>query len=91
VDESKFQEQKASKTAEAQIKSIFTKKKKDKPAGSDLGRPSQSQYQLRVHLYQGRCLPAADATGLSDPYVVVKCCGKVILYHSTSPVCIAYQ
>ncbi|KAI9909986.1 hypothetical protein PsorP6_010790 [Peronosclerospora sorghi] len=33
-------------------------------------------YQLRVHLYQGRELPPADANGLLDPFVVVKCVGE---------------
>jgi len=27
------------------------------------------KFQLRVHMYQCRNLPAADANGLSDPYV----------------------
>lgn len=33
-------------------------------------------YQVRVHIYQGDDLPAADANGLCDPYVVCKISGK---------------
>ncbi|KAJ3431796.1 c2 calcium-dependent membrane targeting [Anaeramoeba flamelloides] len=31
-----------------------------------------SKYQLRMHLYQGRNLPAADNNGLSDPYCMLR-------------------
>lgn len=34
-----------------------------------------SPYQVRVHLYQGRDLPAADSNGLCDPYVSVRFMG----------------
>eukprot|EP01006_Ploeotia_vitrea_P043964 TRINITY_DN66795_c5_g1_i1.p1 TRINITY_DN66795_c5_g1~~TRINITY_DN66795_c5_g1_i1.p1 ORF type:complete len:1371 (-),score=823.25 TRINITY_DN66795_c5_g1_i1:1409-5521(-) len=34
------------------------------------------KYELRCHLYQGRNLPAADANGLSDPYVTVRIGGE---------------
>lgn len=33
------------------------------------------KYTLFVHIYQGRCLPAADPNGLADPYVQVSCAG----------------
>jgi hypothetical protein len=33
-------------------------------------------YQVRVHVYQGRELPAADANGLCDPYIVCKLAGR---------------
>lgn len=33
------------------------------------------KYTLFVHVYQGRCLPAADVNGLADPYVQVSCAG----------------
>jgi hypothetical protein len=35
-----------------------------------------SPYQVRVHVYQGSDLPASDANGLCDPYVVCKLAGK---------------
>lgn len=35
-------------------------------------KPSYKKYQLRGHIYQGRELPAGDAEGTSDPYVVVR-------------------
>jgi hypothetical protein len=33
-------------------------------------------YQLRVHVYQGRRLPAADSNGLLDPFMIVRCMGE---------------
>lgn len=33
------------------------------------------KYTLFVHVFQGRCLPAADSNGLLDPYVKVTCGG----------------
>ncbi|KAG7389144.1 hypothetical protein PHYBOEH_007572 [Phytophthora boehmeriae] len=33
-------------------------------------------YQLRVHIYQGRRLPAADSNGLLDPFLIVRCMGE---------------
>jgi hypothetical protein len=48
----------------------FFKKKKKRQIRGELGVPEQAQYQLRLHLYQARQLVAADASGLSDPYVV---------------------
>jgi len=36
-----------------------------------------SPYQVRVHMYQARDLPAADANGLCDPYVKVVLNGQV--------------
>lgn len=33
-------------------------------------------YQLRVHVYQGRRLPAADSNGLLDPFLIVRCMGE---------------
>jgi hypothetical protein len=33
-------------------------------------------YILRVYLYMGRDLPAADDTGLTDPFVIVRCAGS---------------
>ncbi len=47
---------------------------------SVLGRPSSAQFQLRVHLFQGRNLPATDNNGLADPYVIVRCCGKKLKF-----------
>ena len=43
------------------------------------------QFELRAHLYQGRCLLASDDTGLSDPYA------KVVFstYSTTSQVCLS--
>lgn len=35
-----------------------------------------SQYQVRVHLYQARNLPAADSNGLCDPYFKMSFMGK---------------
>lgn len=32
--------------------------------------------EIRVHLFQGRYLPAADDSGTLDPYCVVKVCGQ---------------
>lgn len=60
------------------VKSVF--KKKQTAVGTELGRPGQMQFQLRVHLFQARNLPASDSSGLSDPYVVVRCCGKKIKF-----------
>jgi hypothetical protein len=36
------------------------------------GRP----YEVRVHIYQGKNLPAADSNGLSDPYITVNFMGQ---------------
>ena len=33
-------------------------------------------YQARVHVYQGKSLPASDSNGLSDPFVCVNFMGK---------------
>jgi hypothetical protein len=33
-------------------------------------------YILRVYLYMGRDLPAADDTGLADPFIIVRCAGS---------------
>ncbi|CAI2384461.1 unnamed protein product [Moneuplotes crassus] len=32
-------------------------------------------YILRVYLYMGRDLPAADDTGLADPFIILRCAG----------------
>ncbi len=32
-------------------------------------------YELRIHLYMGRNLPAADETGSSDPFIIFRCAG----------------
>ena len=43
----------------------------------DLQRMQSMQpYELRVHVYQARNLPATDATGSLDPFVVVSCMGE---------------
>lgn len=34
------------------------------------------KYTLFVHVFQGRCLPAADSNGLLDPYVKITCGGS---------------
>eukprot|EP00698_Gefionella_okellyi_P008992 TRINITY_DN2257_c0_g1_i2.p1 TRINITY_DN2257_c0_g1~~TRINITY_DN2257_c0_g1_i2.p1 ORF type:complete len:1294 (-),score=282.18 TRINITY_DN2257_c0_g1_i2:252-4133(-) len=34
--------------------------------------PNTRKYQLRAHIYQGRALPAADRTGTSDPYCIIR-------------------
>lgn len=36
------------------------------------------KFQLRAHIYQCRNLPAADANGLSDPYLKVKIAGNMV-------------
>ena len=38
---------------------------------------STVSYQCRVHVYQGRNMPAVDSNGLCDPYVVVNFLGQV--------------
>ncbi len=43
----------------------------------DLGMPSFAYYTLRTHLYSARSLTALDSNGLSDPYVVIRCCGNM--------------
>eukprot|EP01083_Nonionella_stella_P051226 136023_1 len=43
---------------------------------TELGKPSRTGFQLRCFVYQCRNVAAADRSGLSDPYVVVRCCGK---------------
>ena len=47
------------------------------------GKPQQEEglifdcsYELRVHVYQGRGLSAADDDGLADPYVKASCAGE---------------
>lgn len=37
----------------------------------------RQEYDLRVQLYQGRGLPPADETGGCDPFVKIKCAGKI--------------
>lgn len=32
-------------------------------------------YILRIYLYMGRDLPAADDTGLADPFILLRCAG----------------
>jgi C2 domain len=34
-----------------------------------------SDHTLLVHVFQGRCLPAADSNGMLDPFVKVTCSG----------------
>jgi hypothetical protein len=41
-------------------------------ARTTLAKPTLKKYVLRAHIYQGRELPASDAEGTSDPYVVVR-------------------
>lgn len=57
-----------------QIKTMV--KSKSKKFDGVLGEPEQSQYQLRCHIYQARKLPAADTSGLCDPYLVIRLAGK---------------
>ena len=33
-------------------------------------------YQMRMHIYQGRNLPAADDNGQLDPYLIMRFGGK---------------
>ncbi|CAM9300468.1 unnamed protein product, partial [Phaeothamnion confervicola] len=33
-------------------------------------------YQIRVHVYQARDLPAADDNGLMDPFLMIRCLGQ---------------
>jgi hypothetical protein len=42
------------------------------------GQPIMTQYQLRAHIYQARQLEAADLSGLSDPFIVVRCAGQSV-------------
>ena len=35
-------------------------------------------HKLRIHLYMGRNFPPADETGASDPFVIIRCCGKKV-------------
>lgn len=35
-------------------------------------------YQLRIHLYLGRQIPPADKSGTSDPFLKVRCAGKIV-------------
>ncbi|KAA0148152.1 hypothetical protein FNF31_07464 [Cafeteria roenbergensis] len=45
----------------------------------DLARASaKGAFELRVHVYQARNLPAADSTGSADPYVRVQVDGQVM-------------
>ena len=36
------------------------------------------RFTLRIHLYMGRNFPPADETGASDPFVIIRCCGKKV-------------
>ncbi|CAN0172504.1 unnamed protein product, partial [Hapterophycus canaliculatus] len=46
----------------------------------------RTSYLLRVHIYQGRDLPAADSNGLMDPFLKMQCQGESLnteefMYH----------
>ncbi|CAN0344195.1 unnamed protein product, partial [Ectocarpus fasciculatus] len=58
------------------IESYITNKKKWKDEIQGLLK--REAYELRVHLYQARNLPAADSSGLIDPYLKVKFQGETI-------------
>jgi hypothetical protein len=49
----------------------------------------KGRFELRVHLYQGRNIPAADSNGTSDPYVRVHVAGamkqSLVKERTTSP------
>lgn len=64
---------------------VFSKQKEalNVQSASTLGNFIWRDFQLRVHLYQARHLPATDDNGLCDPYVIVMCGGVKIKF----PVC----
>ncbi|OMJ78297.1 hypothetical protein SteCoe_21930 [Stentor coeruleus] len=41
-----------------------------------LVKPNYDKWNLYVHLFQCRNLPAADKNGLADPYIVIYCAGN---------------
>eukprot|EP00003_Mantamonas_plastica_P023874 TRINITY_DN4363_c0_g1_i1.p1 TRINITY_DN4363_c0_g1~~TRINITY_DN4363_c0_g1_i1.p1 ORF type:complete len:910 (+),score=331.98 TRINITY_DN4363_c0_g1_i1:865-3594(+) len=51
----------------------FGKKKECKVPRPAIKKPELKKYLLRAHMYQGKHLPVADSTGVSDPYCVVQC------------------
>jgi hypothetical protein len=53
---------------------------------SELGRPRNCPYELRVHIYKIKGLQASDSNGLADPFVVVRCADqkfKTRVIHNT--------
>jgi hypothetical protein len=59
------------------VKKFFVSAPADVQKGAEyFGQPVLSQYQLRAHIYQARELLAADLSGSSDPYIVIRCAGQ---------------
>jgi len=46
------------------------------PSRSQLAYPAVEAYELRTFLYCARDLPAADKSGTSDPFVIIRACGQ---------------
>eukprot|EP00475_Leptophrys_vorax_P032002 TRINITY_DN4892_c1_g1_i3.p1 TRINITY_DN4892_c1_g1~~TRINITY_DN4892_c1_g1_i3.p1 ORF type:complete len:1239 (+),score=404.15 TRINITY_DN4892_c1_g1_i3:101-3817(+) len=61
------------------VKNIFaaiTNKAETVRGKEYFGQPMMTGYQLRAHIYQARQLEAADLSGTSDPYCVIRCAGQ---------------
>lgn len=66
----------------------ISKEMKQKPR-ADLSPSPEQKYELRAFVYQAKGLRAADETGLSDPYLIIRC-GKEsrktrVIPETTSP------
>ena len=48
------------------------------PARAKLVYPAVESYELRTFLFCARDLPAADKTGTSDPFVILRVCGQKV-------------
>ena len=42
---------------------------------------ASNRYDLRIHVFQARDVPAADSNGLADPYIVARIAGREMRTH----------
>jgi hypothetical protein len=68
---------KAEKAAKDPLKKLFNiVPSSAKSRGESFERPVFNQYQVRAHIYQCRDLMSLDSSGLSDPFLIVRCAGE---------------